>query len=221
MRSTHGRIHAAYLGLVLAYSGEWERGCALAERAGELIRTTPDGIGLRPAFDAYRKGDYRGALHFALKVNMPGYWQTHLSLATAYAQLGEPQAAASAVRDLLAVRPDFATQAPEILNHRWQPELAEHLIEGLRKAGLQVESTGTLYPEPLRGAACAVCATIVWPRAHMRLTNPHSEESLCYAIAGRFLPKPVACSNACAICRTLKSACGGRRSARRPAGLPA
>jgi hypothetical protein len=37
------------------------------------------------------------------------------------------------------VRPDFATKAREILSHRWQPELAEHLIEGLRKGGMQVE----------------------------------------------------------------------------------
>lgn len=127
-----------YLGLVLAYSGEWERGCALAERARGLNPHHPGWYWSPPAFDAYRKGDYRGALHFALKVNMPGYWQTHLSLATAYAQLDERQAAANAVRGLLAVRPDFATHAREILSHRWQPELAEHLIEGLRKAGLQV-----------------------------------------------------------------------------------
>jgi serine/threonine protein kinase/tetratricopeptide (TPR) repeat protein len=128
-----------YLGLVLAYSGEWERGCSLAERARGLNPHHPGWYWSPPAFDAYRRGDYGAALHFALKVNMPGYWQTHLSLATAYAQLGEGQAAASAVRDLLAVRPDFATKAREILSHRWQPELAEHLIEGLRKGGMQVE----------------------------------------------------------------------------------
>src|SRR5437016_5223472 len=28
---------------------------------------------------------------------------------------------------------------------------------------------------------------------------------ISYPMIGRFLPKPVACSNACAICRTLKS----------------
>lgn len=128
-----------YLGLLLAYSGEWEQGCALAERARGLNPHHPGWYWSPPSFDAYRKGDYRLALHFALKVNMPGYWQTHLSLAAAYGQLGEREAAASAVRDLLAVRPDFAASAREVLSHRWDPELCEHLIEGLRKAGLQVE----------------------------------------------------------------------------------
>lgn len=130
---------AGYLGLIIAYSGEWERGCALAERARGLNPHHPGWYWAPSSFDAYRKGDYRGALDFALKVNMPGYWQAHLSLATAYGQLGERQAAASALRDLLNVRPDFAATAREVLAHRWDPPLVEHLIEGLHKAGLQVE----------------------------------------------------------------------------------
>ena len=130
---------AAYLGLVIAYSGDWERGCALAERARGLNPHHPGWYWSPPSFDAYRKRDYRMALDFALKVNMPGYWQTHLSIATAYGQLGEREAASNAVRELLAVRPDFAENAREVLGHRWDPELVEHLIEGLRKAGFEVK----------------------------------------------------------------------------------
>lgn len=130
---------AGYLGLIIAYSGHWERGCALAERARGLNPHHPGWYWAPAAFDAYRKGDYRDALQFALKVNMPGYWQAHLSLATAYGQLDEREAAASAVRDLLNVRPDFAANAREVLAHRWDPQLVEHLIDGLRKAGLEVE----------------------------------------------------------------------------------
>jgi TolB-like protein/Tfp pilus assembly protein PilF len=129
---------AAYLGLVIAYSGDWERGCALVERARGLNPHHPGWYWSPPSFNAYRKRDYRTALSFALKVNMPGYWQTHVSLATAYGQLGEQEAASNAVRDLLAVRPDFAATAREVLGNRWDPELVEHLIDGLRKAGLDV-----------------------------------------------------------------------------------
>jgi TolB-like protein len=129
----------AYLGLVIAYSGDWERGCALVERARGLNPHHPGWYWSPPAFDAYRKRDYRTALNFALKVNMPGYWQTHVSLATAYGQLGEQEAARNAVRDLLAVSPNFAAAAREVLGNRWDPKLVEHLIDGLRKAGMVIE----------------------------------------------------------------------------------
>ena len=59
-------------------------------------------------YDAYRQGDYRGALGFALKVNLPGHWFTHAAMAAACGQLGERDAAAKALRDLLKLRPDFA-----------------------------------------------------------------------------------------------------------------
>jgi TolB-like protein len=131
---------AAYLGFQIAYAGDWERGCALAERARRLSPHHPGWYWFPSFFDAYRKSDYRGALDVALKVNMPGFWRTHFALATAYGQLGEREAASNAVRELLAVRPDFAAVAREELEKWWDPELVQHLIEGLRKAGLEIAS---------------------------------------------------------------------------------
>jgi hypothetical protein len=101
-------LTAAYLGFLIAYSGDWERGCAL------------------------------GALDIAHKINMPGFWRTQLALATAYVQLGEREAARNAVRELLVLRPDFAVVAREELGKWWDPELIERLIDGLRKAGLEI-----------------------------------------------------------------------------------
>ena len=128
----------AYLGFQIAYAGDWERGCALVERAIRLNPHHPGWYGFAFFFDAYRKGDYRGALDVALKVNMPGFWRTHLAVATAYGQLGEQEAARQAVQELLAIRPDFATAAREELGKWWDPELRERLIDGLRKAGLEI-----------------------------------------------------------------------------------
>ncbi len=134
---------AAYLGIFIAYSGDWERGCALVERARGLNPHHPGWYWFPSGFDAYRRGDYRAALNFALKANMPGFWQTSLALATAYGQLGEREAASDAVRELLAVRPDYATNAREELTNRWRPEFVELLVDGLRKAGLEIA------PKPL------------------------------------------------------------------------
>jgi TolB-like protein len=131
---------AGFLGFLIAYAGDWERGCALAERARRLNPHHPDWYWFPSFFDAYRKRDYRGALEFALKINMPGFWRTHLALATVYGQLGEQQAARKAVQDLLAIRPDFPAVARQELGKWWDRELTGHLIEGLRKAGLDIGS---------------------------------------------------------------------------------
>jgi len=69
---------------------------------------------------------------------MPGFWRTNLALAVAYGQLDEREAARNAVRELLAVRPDFPAVAREELGKFWDPELVQHLIDGLRKAGLEI-----------------------------------------------------------------------------------
>jgi serine/threonine protein kinase len=129
---------AAYLGFLIAYAGEWERGCALAIKARRLNPHHPGWYWFGSYFDAYRQRDYRGALDYALKVNMPGFWRTNLALAAAFGQLGEVEAAREAVRGLLAVRPDFSIIAREELGKWWDPALVEHLIEGLRKAGLEI-----------------------------------------------------------------------------------
>jgi TolB-like protein/tRNA A-37 threonylcarbamoyl transferase component Bud32/tetratricopeptide (TPR) repeat protein len=129
---------AAYLGFLIAYAGNWERGCALVERARQLNPHHPGWYWFPSFFDAYRKRDYRSALDVALKINMPGFWRTNLALAAAYGQLGEREAACNAVRELLALRPDFPVVAREELGKFWDPELVQHLIDGLRKAGLEI-----------------------------------------------------------------------------------
>jgi TolB-like protein len=128
----------AYLGFLIAYSGDWERGCALSEQARGLNPHHPGWYWFPSYFNAYRKRDYRGALDVALKVNMPAFWRTHAAFAAAYGQLGELEAARNAGRDLLAIKPDFAALAREELGKWWDAELVEHLVEGLRKAGLEI-----------------------------------------------------------------------------------
>jgi TolB-like protein len=132
----------AYLGSLTAYSGDWERGCELSEQARSLNPHYPGWYWIAPTCNAYRKGDNRGALLTALKINMPAFWRVQVLLAATYGQLGELEAAHGAVRDLLACRPDFATVAREELGKLWQPEFVQHLVDGLRKAGLEIGDAG-------------------------------------------------------------------------------
>ena len=137
---------AALLGHMMAFAGDWERGCALAERARGLNPHHPGWYWFPSVFDAYRKSDYRGALEVALKVNMPGFWRTNVALAACYGQLGEREAAGKALQDLLVLRREFATGAREELAKWWEPEFVEHLLDGLRKAGLEIASKQSSAP---------------------------------------------------------------------------
>ena len=136
----------AYMGFLLSYSGDWDRGCELVEKARNLNPNHPGWYWFPPFFRAYRKGDYRGALEFALKVNMPGFWRNELALAATYGQLGELQLARNAARELLAVRPNFAQVAREECAKWWNPELVENLLAGLRKAGLEIADVQVKEP---------------------------------------------------------------------------
>ncbi len=128
----------AYLGLQLAYAGDWEEGCALAERATQLNPHHPGWYWLPVAINAYRQGDGQRALEFALKVNMPALWTAQLTLTVIYSQLGEMEQARATLHDLLSIRPAFAAIAREELGKWWQPDMIERLLADLRKAGLEI-----------------------------------------------------------------------------------
>jgi eukaryotic-like serine/threonine-protein kinase len=126
----------AFLGLHFAYSGDWERGCALSERATQLNPNHPGWYWMPLAINAYRQHDGERALEYALKINMPGLWTAQVTLAVVNSQLGQMEQARIALRDLLAIRPGFATAAREELGVWWKPEMVEQMMGDLRKAGL-------------------------------------------------------------------------------------
>ena len=128
----------AFLALLIAYSGDWEYGLSIAERAQQLNPHHAGWYHFTAFHYAYHRRDYRGAFAIALKVNMPGYFFTHLAMAAVCGQLGEVERARAALRELHALVPDFGARAREEYGKWFDPELTEHLIEGLRKAGLEI-----------------------------------------------------------------------------------
>ena len=142
----------AFMGMLTSYVGDWERGCALVERAMQLNPKHPGWYWFPAFWNAYRKRDYRGALNVALKINMPDFFWTNVVTAAAYGQLGEREAAGKALRELLALKPDFAVIAREEPGKWFDPELVEHLMDGLRKAGLPIPSAGAALESPRANA---------------------------------------------------------------------
>ena len=129
------------IALWTSYSGDWQRGRELMERAMALNPRHPGFFWYPLVHDAYRQKDYSRARDYALRVNLPGQFWTHLVLAMVNGQLGNRDAAADALRELLAIYPDFADHARQELEKFFflQPAHAEHVLEGLRKAGLTLE----------------------------------------------------------------------------------
>ena len=140
----------AGLGTLTAYSGEWEKGCAMVNRALQLNPRHPGWYRFALFADAYRRRDYRGAVDVALQLNLPDFYVTHEVLAAAYGQLGERDAAAKALKELLRLRPDYAETGREKLEKWFDPVLVEHWMDGLRKAGLEARAAEAALSAPAK-----------------------------------------------------------------------
>jgi TolB-like protein/Tfp pilus assembly protein PilF len=122
---------------LVTFMGDWERGTSLIRRAIELNPYHPRWYEWVLAVNEYRLGRYRAAVDTVVRANLPqGSWLSVL-LAAAHGQLGDRVAADEALRDLLAQGNDVARWARERLEKWFDARLAEHFMEGLRKAGLE------------------------------------------------------------------------------------
>src|SRR6185503_18565139 len=137
LNSMDGDSHAS-LGEMLTFSGDADRGLELVERAKQLNPNHPGWYWYANFYQAFKQGDYRAALNFALKVNLPGHWAQPMFVAVASGQLGETESAAKALGELLKLRPDVGDTVRNDFMKWWKEDDVEQLLEGLRKAGLEV-----------------------------------------------------------------------------------
>jgi adenylate cyclase len=129
----------AEFGMRLALMGQWERGIALIDEAIARNPAHPGWYHTAPALNFYRQGRYAEALEEARQIEAPGWVHNHTILAMIYGQLGQEEQARAAARQLLQLDPDFEENAwYEIQLRNFPAQVAEHMIEGLRKAGLRI-----------------------------------------------------------------------------------
>jgi Tfp pilus assembly protein PilF len=91
-------------------------------------------------FDLYRQRDYASAARVAEKITLPGYFFKYAALAAAYGQLGHLVPARAALRQLLELKPDARTLQREYQKWLYEPDQVDHIVDGLRKAGLATAS---------------------------------------------------------------------------------
>jgi TolB-like protein/class 3 adenylate cyclase len=132
------------LGLQIVHTGEFERGTAIVRRAMELNPNHAGWMHFAPLWQHFHKGEYEQALECANRVDVPGLFWPYLVMASACGHLGRRSEAAAAVRDLLALDPEFAAHArSNIGSWHFASGLMDSILDGLRKAGLSIPESGS------------------------------------------------------------------------------
>lgn len=128
----------AHFGLRLAFSGSWSEGLAIMDNAIALNPVHPHWYYFPKLFYLYDQGEYYQAIEVLDKIDMPGFFWTHLWRAALNEELGDHDAANVALNKLLILRPDFALEAQNILSI-WQleEEFKGKLMLSLGNAGLR------------------------------------------------------------------------------------
>ena len=135
----------ANFGLWTVFSGAWERGISLTEKAAALNPVHPGWYYLSYFYPHYFKGEYEKALTEAKNVNMPGFYWYYVALAAAHAQLGHVDEASAAVAGLQEVYPGFTieTLAEELPSWNFPEKDQARLVDSMRKAGLDIPDKTT------------------------------------------------------------------------------
>jgi TolB-like protein/tetratricopeptide (TPR) repeat protein len=129
----------ADLGTWIAYTGAWDRGKELVTRAKLLNPNHQSWWDWIWLLHHYLNGEYKEARDVALKINLPNNYIIQAALIATYGMMGEKSRAEEALAHLLEIRPDYPEdpRAPYRIRGM-EPQLIEGLMEGLRKAGLEV-----------------------------------------------------------------------------------
>jgi tetratricopeptide (TPR) repeat protein len=129
----------AEFGTRLALMGQWERGISLLNEAIARNPAHPGWYHTAPTLDLYRQGQYAEALQEARQIDAPGWVHNHTILAMIYGQLGQQEEAWAVARRVRQMDPEFERYAwYELQLRNFPQQMAEHMVAGLRKAGLSI-----------------------------------------------------------------------------------
>ena len=133
----------ASVGMLLALSGDWDRGVSLVRRAMDLNPHHAGWHHLVTSTDHYRKHEYEEALAQAKRANMPYFAWGPLSTIAAAGQLGRGSEGRMAFDTLRKTNPAYLdpSKAREFWSfYLWEDDLVDRLVEGFTKAQALVES---------------------------------------------------------------------------------
>jgi len=124
----------ADVGHYYAFMGQFERGAELSRRAQQLNPLHPGWYHFSFARLHYNRREYEQTIIDAEKSGLPHFYWALMITAAAKGQLGRPDAAQALAR-IFEVKPGFSARV-ELKKWNAAPADLEHIVEGLRKAGL-------------------------------------------------------------------------------------
>jgi TolB-like protein/Tfp pilus assembly protein PilF len=127
----------SYIGTLLAYTGEWDRGVRIVEEAIDLNPHHPDWVHYTLATNHYRVGAFDKALLEAKRASLAQYVWTPLCIAMAAGQLGlaaDARGALEVIRRKHAVYLDPGKVKELWSAWHWDEDLLDYLLEGFEKA---------------------------------------------------------------------------------------
>lgn len=127
------------IGFFLSLYGEWEKGKELLDKAMNQNIGFPFWYYGATTLYHYRLNEFELAYEEALKYDVPAiFWGPMLRAAT-LGQLDRQSEAQQHISDLKSLKPDFEGKAKYLISrYVKEEEMVEKIIEGLRKAGLQI-----------------------------------------------------------------------------------
>jgi serine/threonine protein kinase len=137
--SPNNALWLALAGTYLVQQEEFEQGMPMVRKAIALSPHPPAWYRMAIFYDHYQHGRYEDALAEAKGLNWEGDFREPLFLVAAYGQLGRPEEARRGLDELRTLwpRPVGDLRQELIERHALSPALADHLLEGLEKAGLE------------------------------------------------------------------------------------
>lgn len=137
-RDTH---FVGVMGMMIAFTGEWDRGLEIVRKAMELNPHHPGWLHFVPFYVHFQRGEYEAALQVANLIQMPDFQWTWYVIGAATGQLGRTTEAREAVERLKELGIETLEQArTEEAKWIFEDQLLDHLLDGLRKAGLNGDS---------------------------------------------------------------------------------
>lgn len=129
----------AKLSRILFTLGNWDEGVAMASQAIRFEFMSPADATLTLAMDAYRRGDFDGALLRLQGIDKPADKITELFWIAALAQVGRIDEADTRIKAFAGSGFSLPAIQAEMTNEQLNPALVSGLQAGLARAGLLVE----------------------------------------------------------------------------------
>ena len=127
------------LGFYLSLVGDWDHGKAILDKAMNKNIGYPHYFHGATSLFFYRKNEFEKALEEARKYDIPGLFWGPMLRAVNLGQLNRKNEAFKQIKDLKSLKPDFEDKASYLISRFVKEEdLAEKIMEGLRKAGLEI-----------------------------------------------------------------------------------